>query len=216
MSFAVPQTGSIITVTTRYKSNVIGRPEFDETIYEKVLVIKPFGWTKPNEFCIPAENEPFIKVRTITLNMVSDLVVHEQPRHLARRLPVHREVEAHHLVAKGHVGDALEAPVRHPHLRLGREAAIAASLAGILSVSFIPASPFKNTRTQEAVSNPLSPTSEIRRCREKGLLSPFYLTLLSPFYRHPFIHRYVHAALKDSTVILSARCKARHRSYSIC
>lgn len=77
MSFALPQVGSIITVTTRYKSNVIGRPEFTETTYENVQVIKPFGWTKPNAFCIPAENEPFIKVRTIPLSMISDLIIHE-------------------------------------------------------------------------------------------------------------------------------------------
>jgi len=78
MSFAIPQVGSIITVTTYYESNVIGRTEEDDTTtYEKVQVIKPFDWTKPNAFCIPAEGEPFIKVRTISLNAVTDLVIHE-------------------------------------------------------------------------------------------------------------------------------------------
>jgi len=78
MSFALPQVGSVITVSTYYKSNVIGRTvEDDTTTYEKVQVIKPFGWTKPNAFCIPAEGEPFIKVRTISLKAITDLVIHE-------------------------------------------------------------------------------------------------------------------------------------------
>lgn len=77
-NFAIPQPGSIITVTTYYNSNVIGRSvEEDTTTYEKVQVIKPFSWTKPNAFCIPAEGEPFIKVRTIGLNVVTDIIVHE-------------------------------------------------------------------------------------------------------------------------------------------
>lgn len=76
--FSVPKVGSIITVTTYYKSNVIGRPDEDNyTTYEKVEVIKPFKWVKPNSFCIPAEGEPFITVRTISLNAVTDLVIHE-------------------------------------------------------------------------------------------------------------------------------------------
>lgn len=78
MSFALPQVGDVITVTTYYNSNVIGRSvEEDTTTYEKVQVIKPFDWTKPNAFCIPAEGEPFIKVRTISLKSVTDIVVHE-------------------------------------------------------------------------------------------------------------------------------------------
>jgi len=76
--FSIPKVGSIITVTTYYKSNVIGRSDADNyTTYENVEVIKPFDWTKPNAFCIPAEGEPFIKVRTISLNAVTDLVIHE-------------------------------------------------------------------------------------------------------------------------------------------
>ena len=78
MNFAIPKVGSIITVTTYYNSNVIGRTEEeDRTTYEKVQVIKPFKWTKPNAFCIPAEGEPFINVRTIALSSIVDLVVHE-------------------------------------------------------------------------------------------------------------------------------------------
>ena len=78
MNHALPQVGDIITVTTYYKSNVIGRTvEDDTTVYENVQVCKPFSWVKPNAFCIPAEGEPYINVRTISLNAVSDLVVHE-------------------------------------------------------------------------------------------------------------------------------------------
>lgn len=78
MSYALPQPGDIITVETYRKSNVVGRSvEDDTTVYENVQVIRPFKWTKPNAFCIPAEGEPYINVRTITLNAVSDLVVHE-------------------------------------------------------------------------------------------------------------------------------------------
>ena len=76
--FTVPQPGSTITVTTYYKSHVIGRTEADDhTTYENVPVLPPQSWTKPHEFCIPAENEPFIKFRTISIERVTDLIVHE-------------------------------------------------------------------------------------------------------------------------------------------
>jgi len=76
--FAVPQPGQTITVTTYYKSHVIGRTEADDTTtYENVPVLPPQSWTKPHEFCIPAENEPFIKFRTISIERVTDLVVHD-------------------------------------------------------------------------------------------------------------------------------------------
>ena len=77
MTYSLPQVGDIITVTTRYKNHVIGCGEWNETIYEKVCVAPPFGWTKPNEFCIPAENELYITKRTISLDKVHELVVHE-------------------------------------------------------------------------------------------------------------------------------------------
>jgi hypothetical protein len=78
VSFSLPNVGDVITVTTYYDSNVIGRSVAEDTkVYEKVQVIQPFGWTKPNAFCIPAEGEPFIKIRTISLNAVTDIVVHE-------------------------------------------------------------------------------------------------------------------------------------------
>lgn len=75
-NYALPQVGDIITVTTRYRSDLLDK-EFDETTYENVQVIRPFKWTKPNAFCIPAEGEPYINVRTIALSKVHDLVVHE-------------------------------------------------------------------------------------------------------------------------------------------
>lgn len=77
MSYPLPQVGDIITVTTRYKDTVIGRKEFLDTTYEKVCVAPSFAWTKPNAFCIPAEGEPYITKRTISLNAVIDLIVHE-------------------------------------------------------------------------------------------------------------------------------------------
>ena len=77
-NFSLPQMGDIITVTTYHKSDVIGRTVADDTtVYENVQVCKPFSWTKPNAFCIPAEGEPYINVRTIALHAVRDLVVHE-------------------------------------------------------------------------------------------------------------------------------------------
>ena len=77
-NFSVPKVSDIVTVTTYYKSNVIGRTvEDDTTVYENVCVAPSFAWTKPNAFCIPAENEPFITKRTISMNAVIDLIVHE-------------------------------------------------------------------------------------------------------------------------------------------
>lgn len=75
--YALPQVGDIITVTSRYTDPSIGGSEFSETTYEKVCVAPSFAWTRPNEFCIPAEGEPFITKRTISLNHVHKLVVHE-------------------------------------------------------------------------------------------------------------------------------------------
>lgn len=76
-NFALPQVGDIITVTTRYKEHVIGRGKWNDTTYENVCVAPSFGWTKPNEFCLPADDEPFITKRTISLNHVHKLVVHK-------------------------------------------------------------------------------------------------------------------------------------------
>ena len=77
-NFSVPTVGSIITVSTYFNSRVVGRSVADDTTtYENVSVLPNFSWTKPNEFCIPAENEPYITKRTISLSAVIDLIVHE-------------------------------------------------------------------------------------------------------------------------------------------
>ena len=76
--FNVPTVGSIITVSTYYKSNVIGRTEADDTTtYENVPVLAPQSWTPSGAFCIPAENEPFIKFRTIAIDKVTDLIINK-------------------------------------------------------------------------------------------------------------------------------------------
>ena len=76
--FNVPTVGSTITVSTYYDSKVIGRAEAENTTtYENVPVLPPQSWTPSGSFCIPAENEPFIKFRTIAISKVVDLTIHE-------------------------------------------------------------------------------------------------------------------------------------------
>lgn len=76
--FNTPTVGSTITVSTYYDSKVIGRTVAEDThTYENVPVLPPQSWTPSGAFCIPAENEPFIKFRTIAIDKVVDLVVHE-------------------------------------------------------------------------------------------------------------------------------------------
>lgn len=76
--FDVPTVGSTITVSTYYKSHVIGRTEADDTTtYENVPVLPPQSWTPSGSFCIPAAGEPFIKFRTIAIDNVVDLVIHD-------------------------------------------------------------------------------------------------------------------------------------------
>ena len=76
--FAVPQPGQTITVTTRSKSHYhLNETGYEDTTYENVPVIPPQSWTPSGSFCIPAENEPFIKFRTISIQKVTDLVVHD-------------------------------------------------------------------------------------------------------------------------------------------
>ena len=76
--FNVPTVGSTITVSTYYDNKVIGRTKAEDThTYENVPVLPPQSWTPSGSFCIPAENEPFIKFRTIAIKSVTDLVIHE-------------------------------------------------------------------------------------------------------------------------------------------
>lgn len=75
--FAVPRVGDVITVTTCYKNNsVINTDRQEEITYENVPVIESPEWARPGEFCIPAKNEPFITFRTINIDKVTDLVIH--------------------------------------------------------------------------------------------------------------------------------------------
>lgn len=76
-TFKTPPVGSVVTVTVRSKNHYYYRTQdYTDTVYENVPVIKPFPWTKPGEFCIPAVGEPHITVRTITMDSVIALTVH--------------------------------------------------------------------------------------------------------------------------------------------
>jgi hypothetical protein len=94
-TFAVPTPGSVITVSTRYKSSLLGK-DYDDSTYEHVPVLQPQSWTKPNEFCIPAENEPFITFRTINIERVTALEVHE-----GETAPTDIRHGTHHVPVKG-------------------------------------------------------------------------------------------------------------------
>lgn len=75
-NFKTPLPGQVITVTTRYKNGVATRDgEWVDTTYKNVPVITPQTWTKPDEFCIPAEGEPYITFRTINVSNVIELTV---------------------------------------------------------------------------------------------------------------------------------------------
>ncbi len=52
--FSIPQTGDVITVTTRYKG-VSMTDDYVETTYTDVTVVEPFDWLSKYEFCIPAD-----------------------------------------------------------------------------------------------------------------------------------------------------------------
>lgn len=95
--FAVPQPGSVITVTTRYANHYYKRDkDYEDTTYEHVPVLPPQKWTKPGSFCIPAENEPFITFRTISIDKVIALEVHE-----GEEASSDLTVGTHHVPVKG-------------------------------------------------------------------------------------------------------------------
>ena len=52
--FTTPQTGDVITVTTRYKS-ISMYDDYVETTYKEITVTEPFSWLSKYEFCIPAD-----------------------------------------------------------------------------------------------------------------------------------------------------------------
>ena len=72
--FKLPKVGDVVTVTTQYPSNRAD-DETQDTTYENMPVIDPKSWTPPNSFCIPAEGEPFITFRTISMDNVISLTV---------------------------------------------------------------------------------------------------------------------------------------------
>jgi len=75
--FAVPQVGTVITVVTRYRDAYIhSETGWKDNVYKNVTVVKPDPWTKPDSFCIPAEDHPYLTKRTLSLDNVVDLTTH--------------------------------------------------------------------------------------------------------------------------------------------
>jgi len=98
-TFAVPQPGSVITVTTRYKSAYYkSETGYDEDTYEHVPVIAdPLNRKNmQGTFCIPAEGEPFITFRTINIKNVIALEVHE-----GETASTDINIGTHHVPVKG-------------------------------------------------------------------------------------------------------------------
>lgn len=77
--FEKPKPGDVITVAVRYKNHILWREgEWDDRRYENVTVVPSDSWDKPDSFCIPAENHPYINKRSISLSNVIELVVNGQ------------------------------------------------------------------------------------------------------------------------------------------
>jgi len=95
--FAVPTPGQVITVTTRYADHYYkSEQDYKDETYEHVPVLPPQSWTKPGSFCIPAVDEPFITFRTIAIDKVIALEVHE-----GEAADTNIEVGTHHVPVKG-------------------------------------------------------------------------------------------------------------------
>jgi hypothetical protein len=77
MSYLCPAIGSVVTVVTRYRdpTSLTGE-DYRYNRYENVPVVDKDPWTKPGEFCIPADGEPYITKRTIHVDYVTELTVH--------------------------------------------------------------------------------------------------------------------------------------------
>lgn len=76
MMFKRPNIGDVVTVTTRYRENLINATnKWRDTTYENVPVIKGPKWMKPHEFCIPCTGERFITYRVISMKHVHDLEI---------------------------------------------------------------------------------------------------------------------------------------------
>lgn len=77
MTYKVPSIGALITVVTQYSDPYHGNPTgIKQNRYERVPVVENDKWTQPGEFCIPADNEPYIDKRTINVSHVVELIVH--------------------------------------------------------------------------------------------------------------------------------------------
>lgn len=72
--FKRPKVGDIVTVSTRYRSNMLGQ-EWDDRTYENVPVVENDSWTKPDEFCIPGGHLPWMMKRTINMSNVTNLII---------------------------------------------------------------------------------------------------------------------------------------------
>ncbi len=76
MSYLCPAIGSVISVVTRYRDPASLTGEYRYNHYDNVPVVEKDPWTQPGEFCIPADNEPYITKRTIHVDNVFEMVVH--------------------------------------------------------------------------------------------------------------------------------------------
>jgi hypothetical protein len=84
MTYLCPPIGSVVTVVTQYRDAHYQNPTgFKQNRYERVPVVAKDAWTKPGEFCIPADNEPYITKRTIHVDNVVELVVHGSTAEIA-------------------------------------------------------------------------------------------------------------------------------------
>ncbi len=76
MTYLCPSIGSVVSVVTRYRDPASLTGEYRYNHYTNVPVVDKDPWTQPGEFCIPADNEPYITKRTIHVDNVFELVVH--------------------------------------------------------------------------------------------------------------------------------------------
>ncbi len=74
--YAVPQIGSIVTVTVKQTERYYyATDEFRYTTYEDLPVLRSEKWDPPNTFRVPALNEKYLKERVISMNCVSALSI---------------------------------------------------------------------------------------------------------------------------------------------
>lgn len=59
--FEVPEVGETVTLTTRYRSVLLGQ-QYQENRYENAEVIEPYPWLKPGQFCITGSGRMPVRV----------------------------------------------------------------------------------------------------------------------------------------------------------